>query len=40
MCQCPSYTQETSYGIELVECQNEDCPKKEKKVKTESEGKE
>ena len=40
MCQCPSYSQETSYGIEWVECKNEDCPKKEKKVKAESEGKE
>ena len=29
MCQCPSYTQETSYGIEWVECQNEDCPEME-----------
>ena len=39
MCQCPSYSQETSYGIDWIECDNEDCPKKEeKKVKTEMMG--
>ena len=27
MCQCPNYTQETSYGIEWIECDNADCKK-------------
>lgn len=23
---CPYYTQTTSYGEELIKCENEDCP--------------
>lgn len=37
MCQCPSYSQETSYGIEWVECQNEDCPKYHEELKEDEE---
>ena len=28
--QCPHYEQKTSYGIEIIKCNNEDCPKRRK----------
>ena len=35
--QCPYYEQKTSYGTELIKCNNEDCPYKAKSEPQETE---
>lgn len=36
--QCPYYEQKTSYGTELVKCNNDDCPYKEESEETQEGG--